>query len=135
MTESDRVLKISQERAQIFAEMTEEVRVINSEKGWYDSERSFGEMIALLHSEVSEMLEAFRDWDLKDSTKQECEVCSGECSCPHLCKPQGVASEMADVLIRLLDMSSRYNVDLAAEYERKIAYNCTRPYRHGGRTL
>lgn len=47
----------------------------------------------------------------------------------------GVASEFADVLIRLLDECYRHDVDLEAEYERKMAYNRTRAYRHGGRTL
>lgn len=43
--------------------------------------------------------------------------------------------KLADVFIRLLDMVDVYDFDLEAEYERKMAYNRTRPYRHGGRTL
>jgi len=46
---------------------------------------------------------------------------------------EGVGSEFADVFIRLLDYCSRFDVDLEAEYERKMAYNRTRPYRHGNR--
>jgi hypothetical protein len=46
---------------------------------------------------------------------------------------QGVGSEFADVFIRLLDYCARFGVDLEAEYERKMAYNQTRPYRHGNR--
>lgn len=48
-------------------------------------------------------------------------------------KPEGVGTEFADVFIRLLDYCARFDVDLEAEYERKMAYNHTRPYRHGNR--
>ena len=115
-------------------EMAAEVAENNKAKGWYDEERSFGDLIALLHSEVSEMLEAFRDWGLRDVSVEQCPD-DIEVTPTHLCKPQGVGSEAADVLIRLLDMCSRYDIDLEFEYERKLAYNTTRPYRHGGRTL
>lgn len=116
-------------------EMAAEVAEVNHQKGWYDQDRSFGDLIALLHSECSEMLEAYRDWGTEDSTKVECKQVNHIFVSTHICKPQGVPSEAADVLIRLLDMCSRYDIDLEFEYERKFAYNKTRPYRHGGRSL
>ena len=125
---------MSEERSRVIAEMQEKVYFDNKEKGWHDVQRSFGDLVALLHSEVSEMLEAFRDWGINDATNLKCLVCHGD-GVPHVCKPEGVGSEMADVLIRLLDMSARYGVNLAAEYDRKMAYNRTRPYRHGGKAL
>ena len=36
------------------------------------------------------------------------------------------------MLIRLLDIADIYGIDLYAEYRRKMAWNATRPYRHGG---
>lgn len=88
------------------------VAAVNERNGWFDQKRQFGVDIALLHSEVSEMLEAYRisDWD-------------------------GVAEEMADVFIRLLDTSYRYHIDLADAFEKKMLKNATRPYRHGNKKV
>lgn len=109
-------------------QMTDEVRQVNTELGWRAGSNSFGDYIALLHSELSEALEAYRDHRLEDAT----ETHELRWMPP---KPEGVGSEFADVLIRLLDVCDVYGIDLAAEYERKLAYNRTRPYQHGGRTL
>lgn len=106
--------------------MQQQVFDCNTANGWFDDERTFGDDIALLHSEVSEMFEAFRDHGLEDATK------GGEAR-PG--KPEGVGSEVADVLIRLLDTCHRYNIDLEAEFVRKLAFNRTRGYRHGGKNL
>lgn len=100
--------------------MTREVRSLNMRLGWREGNNTFGDYIALLHSEVSEALEAFREWKLRDATEG---------------KPEGVGSELADVLIRLLDMCDVYSIDLEQEYRRKMAYNATRPYQHGGKAL
>jgi NTP pyrophosphatase (non-canonical NTP hydrolase) len=109
-------------------QMRDEVLEFCAAHGWYDKPVSFGEAIALLHSEVSEALEAFRIWGLEDGTAlQAPEGGHG--------KPEGVGSEFADVLIRLLDYAARFGVDLDYEYERKMAYNRTRPYRHGDKAL
>lgn len=104
------------------AEMTAEVRALNIEKGWRTGDNTFGAYIALLHSEVSEALEAYRARRLEFYAAP-----NG--------KPDDVGSEMADVLIRLLDMCDVFGIDIDAEYERKMAYNRARPYRHGGRAL
>ena len=123
--------------------LAEEVRAVNEANGWFDDNRTFGDGIALLHSEVSEALEAFRSWGTRDATYDSqpmpaCCASSGVGACddaPHLPKPEGVGSELADVLIRLLDECDRQGIDLQAEFDRKLAYNATRGYKHGGRTL
>ncbi len=48
-------------------------------------------------------------------------------------KPIGVASEAADIFIRLLDFCDAWGIDLENEYEKKMAYNRTRAVRHGGK--
>jgi hypothetical protein len=44
-----------------------EIHDVNASNGWHDTERTFGEGMALLHSEVSEAFEAWRDWGLEPS--------------------------------------------------------------------
>lgn len=48
-------------------------------------------------------------------------------------KPTGLAIEMADAAIRLLDVCAAWGIDLEAAMTTKHAYNLTRPHRHGGK--
>jgi len=135
-------------------QMAEEVCANNIDKGWFEKDRTFGDEMALLHSEVSEMFEEFRNrGDVGNSFRFEFGPESpvkhvGPVHLPGdedlaqqwrdagmVPKPIGAASEAADVLIRLLDTCHRYGIDLGAEYEQKMAYNRTRPHRHGGKAL
>lgn len=93
--------------------MQQEVLVLNTDKGWYESERSVGDDAALLHSEVSEFFEAWR----KSKGIDEIE------------------GELADILIRLLDTAERQSVDLEGAFDRKMDINWAREHRHGGRRV
>lgn len=138
-------------------QMQDEVTAWCERKGWKgegSAPVTFGDTMALLHSEVSEALEAFRDWGTNDATGHSnpsehdyncawlATIAGGpkssarcDCKVGESAKPEGIGSEFADVLIRLLDDCDRWGVDLAFEYERKMAYNEKRPYQHGGRAL
>ena len=109
------------------AAMAEEVYACNVQNGWIGDGRTFGDDIALLHSEVSEALEHFR----QNGPEYINEVFyTGSTN-----KPDGVPIELADVLVRLLDMCKRYNIDLFAAWRIKMSYNWQRSYRHGGKVL
>ena len=91
------------------AQMTAEVVENNTAKGWYENCATFPEAMAMLHSEVSEALEAWRKHGLDDVTRQG--FLEGEPA-----KPEGVGSEFADIFIRLLDDAWLFGqIDLDAE--------------------
>mgnify|MGYP003365840906 CR=1 FL=1 len=50
-------------------------------------------------------------------------------------KPEGVPSELADIVIRALDAAGAWNIDLEAIIQEKLAYNVTRGHRHGGKAV
>ena len=95
------------------------------DKGWWDDEnRNVGELIALIHSEVSEALEAYRIKG-RDGISESWFSESG--------KPEGFVYELADVLIRVADLCGEFELDLEDALKSKLAYNETRPYRHGNK--
>ena len=119
--------------------MQAEILEVNTAVGWAgpgSPDKTFGDCMMLLVTEVAEAMEAYRVWGTDDATEkgEMVEVSLGTRKLVPS-KPEGVGSEFADVFIRLLDDCARYGVDLEAEYERKIAYNRTREFRHGGKLL
>lgn len=101
-----------------------EIARINETTGWYELERSFPEDVALIHSEASEALEAYRDGH---EPGEEAHEPGG--------KPVGIPSELADIVIRVLDLCHRHKIDIDRVVREKIAYNSTRGHRHGGKRL
>lgn len=87
--------------------------------GWNDRAIGFPEMVALLHSEVSEAMESYRRGDPLSFEKDG--------------KPEGIASEFADIMIRLGHYSRLLKIDLEQEVKDKLEYNASRPYRHGNK--
>lgn len=126
------------EMDRVLGQMQAEVRSVNAQNGWFETDRSFGEDIALLHSEVSEMLEAHRDGEhetwfehkvgcihtplnvLHDKIGAEREGCT----C--VPKPHGVGPEAGDVLVRLLDTCERRGINLGLSFRQVLDHNRTR---------
>lgn len=113
----------------------------SKEKGWYDEpDRTFGEEIALIHSEASEALEEHRDGRkanviyFKDPQPAGVPYDTIEWAAQGH-KPEGVGIELADVIIRCADMCGRYGIDLEAVLRIKQAFNRTRPRKHGGKAI
>lgn len=102
--------------------LAKDAHAIALSKGWYGPDgRGIPELIALVHSELSEALECYRD----GMPVQAIEVIDG--------KPEGFAVELADTIIRIADMAGYLGLDLDRATALKMAYNRTRPVRHGGK--
>jgi NTP pyrophosphatase (non-canonical NTP hydrolase) len=88
-------------------------------KGWHDKEpRNNAELIALMHSELSEGLEFLRH---------------GNPASDHIPDFTGIEEELADVVIRIMDMAQLRGYRLSDAILAKIEFNATRPHRHGGK--
>lgn len=110
--------------------LSKEIYQANKAKGfWEDREDAPGkiqltkamkkafnaQMLALIHSEISEALEADRK-DLMDD------------KLPHR---KGLEVELADAFIRICDMAGGLDMDLGGAVEEKLTYNTNRPFKHG----
>ena len=78
--------------------------------GWWDVERPIPEVLCLIHSEVSEALEAYRSGDRFSFGR-----------------------ELADIVIRVLDAAGGYGIDLEQQITEKHEFNKSRLHRHGGK--
>lgn len=100
-------------------ELSQEIHLNAREHGWWDDPRGVPEVIALCHSELSEALEEYRN------DKPQFYIENG--------KPEGIATELVDCIIRILDYLSAEGVNVDHVMAMKMEYNKTRPYRHGGK--
>jgi NTP pyrophosphatase (non-canonical NTP hydrolase) len=100
--------------------LSQEAHTTAVEHGFPD--QTFLERMALIHAEVSEAVEEWRNGH--DYT----EVYSGKGE-----KPEGIPIELADVLIRIFATAGRYGIDLDSAVRLKMAFNEQRSMRHGGK--
>ena len=101
--------------------------------------------MALCHSELSEALEEYRDCNPMAyinkhlySTHRMVEVPVPDTDTPMDkwpldAKPEGVAVEMIDCIIRILDWMGHEGIDVDTLMEKKVRYNESREHRHGGK--
>jgi len=120
------------------AQLQKEIHQNAITKGWYEKEKSVPEHLALIHSEVSEALEA----DRKDKYvwgRDSIMLCN---ALPDNKKFSEVfvdlikdtfADELADVVIRVMDLAEWKGIDLQSHIEAKMRYNSTREHKHGGK--
>lgn len=111
--------------------------------GWWDEKRSFGDIVALCHSELSEALEEYRNerplayvyQDRGDDSSDPVEMVTNPDVWQFKRKPEGIAVEMIDCIIRILDWCGKEGVDVDKLLTAKHEYNKTRSYRHNGKVL
>jgi len=101
-------------------QLAQDIHTLAVEKGWWEKERNDGELIALMHSELSEALE----W-LRNGNKADDKI------------PQfsGVEAELADCIIRILDMAAARGYRIGEAIIAKHEFNKTREIRHGGKAF
>jgi NTP pyrophosphatase (non-canonical NTP hydrolase) len=88
------------------------------EHGWWDRERPIGEVLMLIVTELAEAMEAYREGNHASE------------KVPAFSK---LEEELADAMIRILDFAGGESLDIEGALRAKMAYNETRPYRHGGK--
>lgn len=86
--------------------------------GFGNIEQNDGELIALMHSELSEALEAIRHGNPPDK---------------HIPEFAGTDAEFADTVIRIMQYDAMRGGQVSEAILAKIAYNETRPFKHGGK--
>jgi NTP pyrophosphatase (non-canonical NTP hydrolase) len=77
------------------------------EHGWWDSDRSDSEVIVLLHSELSECLEAMRLKPLNATQVAD--------------QKDKIAEELSDYMIRVFDYCGKKEIDIELEISRQVA--------------
>lgn len=89
------------------------------EHGW--KEEAVGTKIALMHAELSEALEEYRNGMPVTDVYYK-----GD-------KPEGVPIELADCIIRILSFAAGHGIDMGWAVALKMKFNDSRPFMHGGK--
>lgn len=116
--------------AQVLNELADDISNTSESKGFWDPD-DVGDMgiiplkIALIHDECSEALQVHR----KEYDDAEEDIVSRMTPM----QEDDFAEEIADVIIRSLDLAGYYDWDIGTIIVDKMAKNEGRPYRHGKR--
>jgi len=109
-------------------ELAQEIHEIARSKGFYERRHRLGEFLMLIVSELSEALEADRtkNWARLNEYADEKTREGFE---KHV--KDSFEDEIADAIIRILDMCAALNIDIDWHVREKIEYNRHRERLHG----
>lgn len=130
-------------------ELAKEVHENAVAHGWREKPPTRPEALCLIHAELSKALEEYREGNplIYGTCALAAEDCKFSGVCDRVgrpgegegidgpCKPEGIAVELADVILRTLDLMAALGVDVDAVVMAKHKYNLGREYRHGGKKL
>ena len=130
-------------------ELAREVHENAVAHGWWENPPTIPEALCLIHAELSEALEEYREGNplVYGTCALAAEDCKFSGVCDKVgrpgesegidgpCKPEGIAVELADVILRTLDLMAALGVDVDAVVMAKHKYNLGREYKHGGKLL
>jgi hypothetical protein len=115
-------------------ELAKQVHENAKAHGFFDKERNIGEMLCLIHSEVSEALEADRKDNycvLYNDTVLQI-IDKSDFADRYKSWIKGTFEEkMADIFIRVMDLCAFKGINLEAHIKAKMRYNSLREYKHG----
>lgn len=135
--------------AAMFLELMEKLckrcHEMSKSKGFWEGpeQSNIPTKLALIHSEISEALEAHREGkpiSKKLNRKVPDEYVKGDgyngCGYVHPVNEHAepislFAEELADAVIRIADLCGHLGIDLGDAIRHKISYNASRPYKHG----
>ena len=100
-------------------ELQDKCHRVSAEAGWWDdwdesnniSKYIIAAKLALIHSEISEAMEGYRKSSMDD----------------HLTHRKNMEVELADAVIRILDLAGAMDYDIESAIHEKMAYNANRP--------
>lgn len=114
--------------------LSKEIHANNVKKGFWSGDRNVGELLALIHAEVSEALEAHRKDKFADMDSYDMAIIAAEVPFEETFKAtikDTFEDEIADTMIRLFDLAGGLDIDLEKHIQLKVEFNKTRPTRHG----
>lgn len=115
------------------------------EHGWYEAKPPIPQSLMLMVCELAEAMEEYRSGTPTQYVVRETSTFVQYESCPATItdpadwkpgeKPEGIGTELADCIIRILDTCADMGIDIGTLIVKKHEYNKTRPYKHGGKLL
>lgn len=159
MVENDLSVSVGRANEIGLSECFDQIHATAISKGWWESSRDFAHVNMLVVDEIAEAVEEWRTHLLSDerfiygnyagdcfilfnqdnggfdlvkiSGEGQREMLTRNVNFPADLKPEGIATECADAIIRIADYCGYWKIPLAQAIVLKMEYNATRPHRHG----